>query len=369
MINQVSLPVVMKKEGCILSPLLMVGIIWALDKVLQINRLPRVPSALFGSSQIHQAILNNPGILIQTTVMEYEYIVLSGFLVLFFFCGYALYRMRYPAREVEKDIRSGDIVSAVYLTLSCILLFIIATVFVFGFLNPGTPTVYGRYIDPIIPVMTIYGIIGIFFLSENKGKGSRSDLVFTLYILISAGLFGLFYLDTLPEPNNNIGILYLYRFLAELIPFTILIPVCIAGGVYVLIRKKVQIPIVVGFLILVSLLMTIPVINYELRMSENYWQIGKFCGDLDKSFSPHERYIWDDTENNGRYDPVYYQTMKFWFTDRLNSRQVEKNVVNGTVLLSIPGITKGEDWLISRADYPMVAKGKIEDFKIYSLKK
>ncbi|PKL58587.1 MAG: hypothetical protein CVV33_10660, partial [Methanomicrobiales archaeon HGW-Methanomicrobiales-4] len=191
--------------------------------------------------------------------------------------------------------------------------------------------------------------------------------LFFVYLILVTGIAAFTFLSVLPVQNNNAGIYYLYSLSSTFNGIVLFLPLLLSIGYYFCIARRVPTSSIYLIILLICLLTAIPIITWQVQMGKNYGEIPRAFDKIQGNLGPDDVYVWDQSGNNGRYDPVYHDSLKFWIGNRLIEQSTDKILTpDGYESVSIQNLTKG-DYLISRQDYPLKKVAKMEDFWFYPI--
>ena len=359
------------KAAYLVSPIIAIIALWGVERILG-----------DGSSGIHEAIYLSPGVLpligehlttfIHTAILGGLYLAYSTYLFLFFATGWYLWKIFKNDKNSNDKYLDTNIISKkttlIFVFISSLFLYVIAILFTFGFIQWDIPHIYGRYIDPIIPFIILFSFVGTEQLITSKKEEQKYFFIrFFVFLFITTAIAAFTFLPSLPVQNNNAGIYYLYSFSDTFTGIILVLPLLFSIGYYFLILNQVSVGKIFSLILILCVLTSIPILAWQIQMGKNYGEVHKaFCG-IQSTLGAEATYIWDQSGNNGRYDPVYHDSIKFWIGDRLVEQNCDE--VNSSIRRSygiIPTQTKGV-YLISRQDYPLKKLARMEDFRFYRI--
>ncbi len=363
-----------KKSVFLVSPIIVIGICWGVEQLFW-HKLPGIHDAVFLSPGVFPLIEDHLLVFIQTTILGGLYLVYSSYL---FLCAVAVWYICMVFRSGDQDDSSASSipdsdriinrVGLVFIIVSSLILFAIAIFFTFGFIHSDIPHAYGRYVDPIIPFIVLFGFAGTERLSGmQKEQKDHFFRLFFVYLILVTGIAAFTFLSVLPVQNNNAGIYYLYSLSSTFNGIVLFLPLLLSIGYYFCIARRVPTSSIYLIILLICLLTAIPIITWQVQMGKNYGEIPRAFDKIQGNLGPDDVYVWDQSGNNGRYDPVYHDSLKFWIGNRLIEQSTDKILTpDGYESVSIQNLTKG-DYLISRQDYPLKKVAKMEDFWFYPI--
>lgn len=153
---------------------------------------------------------------------EIGYLVIASYFIFFFISLIFFYQVFSTAnrksfcpdllswfKSVDDEKRSALVSTSVYYFLTSVALVFATTISVYELHS----NIIGRYIDPIIPGLFIFGLIGLFHMHRTSGKRDLGIIIFSL-------IFFLGY----PVLTPNIITIYYTNFLKSLAPDWIVFP-------------------------------------------------------------------------------------------------------------------------------------------------
>jgi hypothetical protein len=178
---------------------------------------------------------------------EFEFLILSAYFIFFILAMYWMYGIfrdnghvlpdQFGIAEPQKNlsIKCG----IVYFLVSSIILLLLTVTHMFTAIemqNNNNYYIFGRYLDPIVPVLFIFGLIGFNVLIHKKFSDNKKNIL--IFLLMNSLFIVLFLLD-FPLNNykfpNMFSIFYVQG-VPGLIPFDIFIILFVVAisGVFIL---------------------------------------------------------------------------------------------------------------------------------------
>lgn len=316
-----------KKIAVIVVSGLVFPLVWIADQIITKGSLPTGYSAVSYVTQFVEILTHNPSHILYVVLLHIDYILLGTFIVFPFLALYTLYWI-YLMKPWEKtndpDKKRTDIINyerliipiSIYTGSSVIMIFL------FGISHMILPLfkykLSGRYMDPIIPIIVLTGIIGLFIIiqrEEIKHFMKRG----ILYILLVYALTSLIMLPFAHEPNSNPAIFYLYSLSADyLVPFfSLIVGVVLLGGVSIAIYlKKGVIPLII-LIIIMTASSLVPIFFCEEQVSTKTGAILPFCEEVNALSADPTTILWDTSTDNTDWDRIVYYTLNFWIGDKI----------------------------------------------------
>lgn len=225
--------------------------------------------------------------------------------------------------------------------------------------------IFGRYIDPIVPPLFLFGIIGLGYIcsrrsslastSCSKQKFSRFTLALGIGILFISAF-------TLPHTYYkfpNMFSIYYIPYLQDFLPFIVVL--IILALVFVLIpvlllNRPYGYYSIIGLFIVVSVFLAIPTYNAELTLSDRGENINQIQRYLQEHTSAGSKVGVDfRTFDQGWYPNGWFSTI-FWSPAELSKISLEK------------GAIMENDYIISKGflNYPCV-NSSVNGYNLYSI--
>lgn len=288
-------------------------------------------------------------------IHEIDYIIVATFFIFFSFAVFALYN--------HKQIKNKEkfYIFFLYSLVSTLVLLGITVTHMFGIAsNIIYPdllidqqqyySIFGRYIDPFLPIVFILGGIGIEIYNniKNKYNSIRLGSIFFLAFILAAISF--------PDSNykfpNMLSLFYI-QYIKEIIPILVFFMIFIA--IFLIYMWKRNILTVFIFGLLISLIAIVPTYQQELTISSNTEsqnQIGRWLQQNDRSKSIT---FMDGEDFSDAQGPFMWFLTKFWMNGELM-------VSNDTMNLS-----KNADFIISSKLLPYESITSSPKYKLYDV--
>jgi hypothetical protein len=227
--------------------------------------------------------------------------------------------------------------------------------------------IFGRYIDPIVPPLFLFGVIGLGYICSHRSNRTStlcSEQKFSRFTLaLGIGIFFIFAF-TLPHTyykfSNMFGIYYI-PYLQDYLPFIVILIILALVFVLVpvlLLNRPYGYYSIIGLFIVVSIFLSIPTYNAELTLSdrdENTNQIQRY---LQEHTSAGSKVGVDSrTFDQGWFPDGWFSTI-FWSPAELSKIPLEKETI------------MENDYIISEGflNYPCVNES-VNGYKLYSINK
>jgi len=227
-------------------------------------------------SAIFQAVSNIQSFtrFLSLIIHEVEFLILTSYFILFVLALYALSMIlsgwdgSSQGKENQKmtSIKSGII----YFLVSSIVLVII-TVAHMSLANDLYYSIFGRYIDPIVPIIAIFGLIGLYILLNSNFE--KKKIIFLLFtsILFLIILFAIDFPSTYYKISNMFAIFYIQKVSTFLpvIQFISLFGILLLIFFVLIVYYKKLWPLFILFLMIISIIGIYSTLQSQLTQS-NY---------------------------------------------------------------------------------------------------
>jgi hypothetical protein len=288
---------------------------------------------------------------------EIEYLVLSAYVMIsiisiIFIVG-CLFRLRFFGFNdylqkccPEKVLALRSVI--IYCLTFCAGLLVISVIHM---QTLGITSLFGRYVDPIVPAIFIFGIIGIEFLFR---KYTDSNWKYEIVLCLGISII-LFLVYTLPNTSyvfpNALGAYYLF-YLHDFLNYSFPIIFLLLAVVFVFIpyyflknsHKKHFLIILFIYLIALSVVLYIPIYdqqNKNMSDMKNVNQIGTYL----KEHSSTGTQILMDSDSQEEYSDLKDR----WWYSRLTQFWIPGKVIHGSTAEDSSGVFTKE--FIDKADY------------------
>lgn len=323
-----------QKIFVLIFPGLALYIIWIADQLVTKGTLPQGYSITNYIAIIMETWTQNPGHILYVILLNLDYILLGSAIVFPLLALFAerrilnLVRGNQLTRDNNIDAKAGFLTPinspvGIYCIITSIL------VFSFGITHMCNLAfdyaLCGRYMDPIIPILVLGGIIGLHNII--KSESYIKFFIFGFGYLI--GLFALTSVISLPfahQPNNNVAIFYLYSFSSENI--VALLSLAIGTVLLLIISYSVKsnrfvLPLLSLF-ILFTVFSSVPIFLWEVQISAKTGSLLPFCQEVNNLCSKNSSAIWDTTSEKDEWDRIVFYTLKFWLGDKVSDQREQR---------------------------------------------
>jgi len=230
---------------------------------------------------------------------------------------------------------------------------------------PLNYSILGRYIDPIIPGIYLFGFIGLKQVLTAKNS-NYSKIIISLVILdvVTIFIFAITNPFAYYNPSSIFPILYIEEILSN-IPLIIfvLIGILLSSFVsFIIIRKEKYFYLLHVFIILCILFSSYYIVNIELSQSDRAGQFSDIGRYFDRLEEKNVYILWDIGDNS------LIQQMHFYLTQFWSQYPLIKFSAHDEISGEFKNRTKSADYLISTQsfDIPIVISSK-SDYKLYQI--
>ncbi len=317
---------------------------------------------------------------VRLVLNEIGYILLSAYVIIFIACfvliskGICKLNLAGPPGGImisgpKKAIAFNSII--VYFISFSAGLILITVAHMKRYIGNPENFIFGRYIDPIVPVVFLFGLIGIAFLQARYDdiviKQKYKQIMFLTLLAVPLlyylphtyygfpNMFGIFYVIYLQKYMSYTVLLFLFAALFVIIPLYLLKDTHNGGSMNLFFV----------YLILLSVLLCIPTYNMQLehmRNMNNVNQIGRYL----EAHSSDDTLILIDQEDVSKY--LGYQMWdrtRYW----INGEFVKAYIYDDPSELSTKKIINDADYIISKKLLPYeCVQATNDDYKLYDLK-
>jgi hypothetical protein len=275
---------------------------------------------------------------------EIEFLILASYFIMFFIVSFFIFKI---LKNIKLKIDTSLVLLTIYFLVSSSILILITLTHMYETFTGGDPyySIFGRYIDPIIPLIFLLGFIGIDQMYKNSNKinikiisALISLYIFTILIFLFtfpyeyykfANMFSIFYIQGIKT------IVPIETFIA-IFSLISLVIFCLSIN-----HKKLRSYLFL-FFILFSIFISIYPFQIELRNSsntENVNQIGRY---LQKHSGDDTLVLMDREDFNKQWGPQMWFLTRFWMNGNL-IRHSTKEDPSGVY----PEYAKTADYIIS----------------------
>ena len=244
---------------------------------------------------------------IKLTIHEIDYLIVASFFIFFVFAIFAILHKDYIKNKEVFNI------FMLYTAVSAFILLVITVTHMYGAFSNGNQyySIFGRYIDPILPIIYIIGGIGISIYTGYKCNRKSTYKLSAIIILLFAIVAFSFPTSYYKFPNM-FTIFYIVEYSIPIA--SIILTVSVFFLIY---HIKKSVYILLLFVVLASLIAIVPTYQHELMTSsntENENQIGRWLQENDDYYSTT---LMDREDFNNYWGPQMWFLTKFWMNGNL----------------------------------------------------
>ena len=281
--------------------------------------------------------------------LQIDYIMLTSYVIGAVLALYTIFLIVRRTKEVTtilkrntKEDNEDKALALTGVTGFALPLFVLFALAPLPLIASEVPYMYGRYYDPILPILFLFVILGIQYLMSKKSIPKLD----TYAIFLTSITASLLIVLTLPwnshfDAVQNAPILYLssistfYEYIIIILLFGVILSLMLLAGV-----KKLM--IIRGFIILLVLMNAIiffPMVDTEITISNNYDRDGSVGKYIMANVNNNELIIFDDStfdnsifndsKSDGFWSTVYYALIDYWVTNNLRRVNLTKIALSG----------------------------------------
>lgn len=287
---------------------------------------------------------------------ELEYLAIVSLLI---FAMGSVYLTAWLLIKSEKQ--SEPLRVTVCFAACSILLGVIATATHMYIAHAPDYQVFGRYVDPFIPVIIVLGTIGLWRIGEQK-PFVRSPVLIAVAAVATAAILALTY----PSENYKFGNMfagYYVNYISGWVPFYYWITIAVlvaAAALYAIVRyKNLIIPVLISGII-ISILITGFIYSIEIASTQNFSTAISMVSVLRNNDSGQKTIVMDSDAFNESSGPIIWYTIAFWTNDELIREEVTS--------INLQNHSSTYDYVISSKVLPYdMIQGTTDGFKLYKI--
>lgn len=244
-------------------------------------------------SSIFQAVSNIQSFtrFLLLIIHEFEFLILASYFILFVLAFYSLYLILRcctsnfeDSSKLKENQKKMAIKSGVIYFLVSSFLSILITVAHMSLVKPPVDlyySIFGRYIDPIVPIIVIFGLIGLYNVLNKNSEKKKIIFLLITSILPLIILFAIDFPSTYYKLPNIFTIFYIQKVSTFLpvIQFIILFAILLFGFFTIIMYYKKFWPIFIIFLMIITIIAIHSTLQIQLKISsdtEKINQIGQY---------------------------------------------------------------------------------------------
>jgi hypothetical protein len=260
------------------------------------------------SSTIFHAVSNIQSFMrfLSLIIHEVEFLILTSYFILFVLALYSLYIIlsgldgSSQGKDNQKmmSMKSGII----YFLVSSIILVLITVAHMY-LANDRYYSIFGRYIDPIVPIIIIFGLIGLYIALHKNSE--KKDIIFFLITSISA-LIILFAIDfpiTYYKYQNMFSIFYIQNVsnFLPVIQFISLFVISLLIFFIILVYYKKFWPFFIIFLMIISIIGVYSTLQIQITQSSTIEKMNQISQYLISNSNESSRILMTNEDFNANY--------------------------------------------------------------------
>ena len=316
-------------------------------------------------------------------IHEVEFLILASYFIFFVLALYSLYLiLRWcpnnfedssKLKENQKKMASKS--GALYFLVSSILLIII-TVAHMSLAKPPEDlyySIFGRYIDPIVPIIIIFGLIGLYNVLNKNSEKKKIILLLITSILPLIILFAIDFPSTYYRPPNMFTLLYIQKVSTFLpvIQFIIIFAILLLGFFTIIMYYKKFWPIFIIFLMIISITGFYSTLQFQSTTSSNTEKIMQIGQYLITNSNESSRILMTKEDYNFRGGYQIWFGTQFYIKGYLIRKDTCSTLSNNSILSNDNCQQNRDlDYIISHKNlpYPLITTSDM-GFKLYKFKR
>jgi len=272
---------------------------------------------------------------VRVVVLQVDYVLLSSYIVFAVLAMYAmatlLSRPSHIKEYLPNKCKSRSDSLCIMAVITPTLIFLLALLPMPN-LIANHPYLHGRYFDPIIPLVFIFGIIGLQAIANQPStiKNRSSILLIGASILVSICTLTLFSWNTHFDALQNVSLLYLFQFesfIAILIivgMFGILFPIIVTMCKHIQIMR-----LFLSMIILLNCMIAVPLYQTEIQFSNNFDNVGVIGKVIQYNIDPEAVIIWDSSSLESPWNVFMYALIDYWIVNDFRSIHLANTASSG----------------------------------------
>ncbi|MDD1728850.1 MAG: glycosyltransferase family 39 protein [Methanospirillum sp.] len=308
------------------GPGIMLYLVWIVDQLLMKGALPAGYSISYYSNLVSDALIHDPGHLIYVILEHLDYLLLGSFVIfpllalMYWYSairspgGGAIHENRNKT-GIEED-QSPPISGIFYCTVTSLILFLFTIAHMCNLSYDYS--ICGRYLDAVIPLIIIGGIIGL-NQQISTGNSLRFLKIATVYLIFTWIITNYSMLPFAHQPNNNAAIFYLYTLTAAyIVPYlSILLGIVLVILTAVIIRMQKGMTLLMILIIIIAAFCSLSISIWDIKTTKEYGSLLPFCQSVNQLDTNSKEILWDTASESDSWDRMVYYTLKFWLGDRV----------------------------------------------------
>jgi 4-amino-4-deoxy-L-arabinose transferase-like glycosyltransferase len=290
-------------------------------------------------------------------VHEVEFLILASYVILFIFALYSLHSIfikndfyNHSSLEVNQKtlaIKSGTI----YFFVSSVLLVIITVAHMSLALSQNDLYYYifGRYIDPVVPIISVFGLIGFHAILDKNSERKKSVIFLTLSTIPIIILFAIDF----PSKNYKLPNMFTIFYIGEIVTFLpvieyviFLVMLLLMFFIIIVYHKKFW-PVFLIFLMSISIIVIYPTLQIQITDSSSTNEINQIGGYLINNSNESSKILMTNDDYND-----YWGTITFWVTQFYTKGLLVKNDICSITTTENCQQIQDSDYIISSRILP-----------------
>ncbi len=327
---------VVKDKAVLICALTIPLMLWIIYKIITISR-----ASFYSVENLTDTLINaffSPVLLERFSLLmlhEIEYLVLSAYVMIFIisiiFTAGCLFKLKlFGLNDYLQQFGPRKVLALRSVILYCLTfsagLLVISAVFMQSW---GLPSIYGRYIEPIVPAIFLFGIIGIGSLfAKYNGSKWKVELLFCLgimVIILSVYTLPDTFIDAFPNDFGIYYIIFLQDFMRNSLFMVFLLAVVLMVIPCYLLKNSQKNHFLISFFsffIVLSVICSLPIYeihNMNMNGTEQINQIGRY---LQAHSSTDTQILMD---SNGTDQKYYLSLTQFWTPGKIIQRSTAED--------------------------------------------
>ena len=234
-------------------------------------------------------------------------------------------------------------------------------------------SIFGRYIDPIVPIIIIFGLIGLYNVLNKNSEKKKIILLLITSILPLIILFAIDFPSTYYRPPNMFTLLYIQKVSTFLpvIQFIIIFAILLLGFFTIIMYYKKFWPIFIIFLMIISITGFYSTLQFQSTTSSNTEKIMQIGQYLITNSNESSRILMTKEDYNFRGGYQIWFGTQFYIKGYLIRKDTCSTLSNNSILSNDNCQQNRDlDYIISHKNlpYPLITTSDM-GFKLYKFKR
>ena len=287
----------------------------------------------YGQDAMPMTYVQNLGVnliqYIQIFILQIDYVLLTAYIVGVVVAMYAMYLILRQSSDITAVLKNNknknyeiEATALCGITGFSVPLIVFLALASLPLITNLVPYMYGRYYDPILPILFLFTMIGIQHLIAKK-KIAKTHI----YGIFVTSVVAAFLVTLTLGWNSHFDILvnaslpYLYLLPASIGTAIILILLGILFPAFLIMGSKSKL-IMHAFLIVMlamNIFISIPMFQTEIQFSNNFDNIGVIGKVIHYNIEPDAVIIWDNSSLDPFWNAIFYTLIDYWIENDLRS--------------------------------------------------